>query len=299
MRRSVMLKLITASEASKADWVMTSSKSRDRARLQSDLVQQVQSGAMTPEDAEAEAERSGIAPLIAQPDPAKFDPMNEVAWTLPMVAAWITFKSLDNVREWWTPYRSEIRYWRLLEEGGREWELASPPPATLPLMFLSNVPISLDRVVREIKTAGRAGRIRATGTCTRTNERREIQAIEWQDLEYVEAGERDALRFKTTSSHGYDDILFGRDEILEEWPPESGVLRTGLPGRPSKSKEWIEGELERRIGAGEITSKTTLAETARSILESLPSDYARPTVGVIKNRIRRRFNEAKARGRQP
>ena len=115
----------------------------------------------------------------------------------------------------------------------------------------------------------------------------------WSALRPANATHCDLYEIKTTSSHGYDDILFGRDEILEEWPPESGVLRTGLPGRPSKSKEWIEGELERRIGAGEITSKTTLAETARSILESLPSDYARPTVGVIKNRIRRRFNEAR------
>ena len=225
----------------------TSSKSRDPVRLQ--LIQQVQSGAMTPEEAEAEAERLGIAPLIAQPDPAQFDPMNEVAWTLPMVAAWITFKSLDDVREWWTPYRSEIRYWRLLEEGGREWELASPPPATLPLMFLSNVPISLDRVVREIKTAGRAGRIRATGTCTRTNERREIQAIEWQDLECVEAGERDALRFirriKTTSSHGYDDILFGRDEILKEWPLTDGDS-TRLTREPEAAKKRRAG---RRLGS--------------------------------------------------
>ena len=38
--------------------------------------------------------------------------------------------------------------------------------------------------------------------CTRTNERREIQAIEWQDLEYVEAGERDALRFETKEKDG-------------------------------------------------------------------------------------------------
>ena len=78
----------------------TSSKSRDPVRLQ--LIQQVQSGVMKPEEAEAQAKRLRIAPLIAQPDPEQFDPMNEVAWTLPMVAAWITFKSLDEVREWWT-----------------------------------------------------------------------------------------------------------------------------------------------------------------------------------------------------
>ena len=80
--------------------------------------------------------------------------------------------------------------------------------------------------MQDIRAAGRAGRIRATGTCTRTNERREIQAIEWQDLKYVEAGERDALRFKrgkAISSHGYDDILFGRDETLKEWPSADSI----------------------------------------------------------------------------
>ena len=74
----------------------TSSKSRDPDRLQ--LIQQVQSGAMTPEDAEAEAKRWDIAPLIMEP-PAKFDPMNE-AWTLPMVAAWLAFRDVDKVRAW-------------------------------------------------------------------------------------------------------------------------------------------------------------------------------------------------------
>ena len=53
---------------------------------------------MTPEDAEAEAKRLDIAPLIMQPDPAQFDPMNEVAWTLPMVAAWRAFRDVDAVR---------------------------------------------------------------------------------------------------------------------------------------------------------------------------------------------------------
>ena len=271
----------------------------DPVRARSELVQQVQSGAMTPKDAETRAKRLGIAPLIAQPDPANFDPMNEVAWTLPMVAAWITFRSADKVREWWTPFRSKIRYWRELEGGGRE--LAARQPATLPHMILSDEPISSTHVMQEIKEAGRAGRIRVTGTCTRTNERREIQAIEWQDLEHKQtSGDCDALRFKrrrAISSHGYDDILFGRDEVLKEWPPKSGVMRTGLPGRPTKSREWIDSELERRIG--EITKETKLSKFAQSILESMPSDYAQPTVGVIENRIRRRFNEAKARGRQP
>src|SRR5262249_504079 len=125
-----------------------------------------------------------------------FDPMSEVAWTLPMVAAWMRFRSADKVCEWWTPYRSEIRCWRNLEGGGRE--LAAPEPATLLHMILSDdadMPISITRVMQDIKEAGRAGRIRATGTCTRTKERREIQPIEWQDLEHIQtSGDRDALR---------------------------------------------------------------------------------------------------------
>ena len=77
------------------------SQPSDPVRARSELVQQVQSGAMAPKDAESQAERLGIAPLIAQPDPANFDPMSEVAWTLPMVAAWMRFRSADKVCEWW------------------------------------------------------------------------------------------------------------------------------------------------------------------------------------------------------
>ena len=107
------------------------------------------------------------------------------------------------------------------------------------------------RVMQDIRAAGRAGRIRATGTCTRTNERREIQAIEWQDLEYVEAGERDALRYlrckrkKAVLSQGYDDIFFFRDEILKEWPLTDGDS-TRLTREPEAAKKRRAG---RRLGS--------------------------------------------------
>ena len=96
----------------------------------------------------------------------------------------------------------------------------------------SDVPISSTRVMQDIKEAGRAGRIRATGTCTRTKERREIQPIEWQDLEHIQtSGDRDALRIrrhKTTSFQGYDDIVFFRDEILEKWPSADSIDDSGF-----------------------------------------------------------------------
>ncbi len=72
------------------------SKPRDPANVRSDLIQQVQSGTMTLNEANAEAERLGIAPLITQPDPAKFDPLNKVAWPLPMLAAWLVLGTLTR-----------------------------------------------------------------------------------------------------------------------------------------------------------------------------------------------------------
>jgi hypothetical protein len=94
-------------------------------------------------------------------------------------------------------------------------------------------------------------------------------------------------------------VAVAADESAGGQPAGGGVTRTGLPGRPPKSKDWIEDELERRIDEGEITAKTTLRGTVESILDALPEGYARPTIQATENLIRTRFNQAKSRARQP
>ena len=213
----------------------TSSKSRDPVRLQ--LIQQVQSGAMTPEDAEADAERLGIAPLIAQPDPAQFDPMNEVVWTLPMVAAWLAFKDVDAVRAWSPAYRSQLREWQprfcTVTERFLGRDLVKAQSATLLNMAIAYElddngipPVSITAVMQCVKAAGMNGGLRATtGISTRTGERRAITRDEWQDLEYKQIGfetnARDALRMKADGKwleHGFDAVTLSRHDVLSGLP---------------------------------------------------------------------------------
>ena len=223
----------------------TSSKSRDSVRLQ--LIQQVQSGAMTPEDAEAEAKRLGIAPLITQPDPAQFDPMNEVAWTLPMVAAWLAFRDVDAVRAWSPAYRSQLREWQprfcTVTERIIGRDLVKAQSATLLNMATAYElddngipPVSITAVMQCVKAAGMNGGLRATGISTRTGKRRVITRDEWQDLEYKQIGfetnARDVLRMKTDGKwleHGFDAVTFSRDDVLSGWPAPGGAEQGAGP----------------------------------------------------------------------
>lgn len=72
-------------------------------------------------------------------------------------------------------------------------------------------------------------------------------------------------------------------------PAPAAPDRTGLPGRPSKSKDLINDEFERRIADREAS--LVLAEEARTLLDWLAAKYptaARPTLKTIQNNIRDR-----------
>jgi hypothetical protein len=71
----------------------------------------VQYGRMTPDEAEAKLKELGLPPLAPQPDPSDFDPMAEAFWTLPMVVAWIAWRSTSYVTQAWDEYRRQASYW--------------------------------------------------------------------------------------------------------------------------------------------------------------------------------------------
>ena len=236
------------------------------AHLRSDLIQQVQSGAMTPEDAEAEAERLGIAPLLMQPDPAQFDPMNEVVWTLPMVAAWRAFRDVDAVRAWSPAYRSQLREWQprfcTVTERIIGRDLVKAQSATLLNMATAYElddngipPVSITAVMQCVKAAGMNGGLRATGISTRTGKRRVITRDEWQDLEYKQIGfetnARDVLRMKTDGKwleHGFDAVTFSRGDVLSGLPAPGAEQGAGpspsFKRRGRKAQyDWTEAQL--------------------------------------------------------
>ena len=77
-----------------------------------EILARVRRGEMSTKAAQQWAAENGETFSI-EAEPARFDPMAEPQWTLPMTAAWIIERSYDAVREHWDSYRSECRRWEL------------------------------------------------------------------------------------------------------------------------------------------------------------------------------------------
>jgi hypothetical protein len=111
---------------------------------------------------------------------------------------------------------------------------------------------------------------------------------------------------------GFDDALVDRardhwkrlmaekGDVRSLWPFEHGLdvvpdQRTGMPGRPPKSKHLIDDELARRAVSGELAP--TLAREASALLLWLIETHksmARPTVETIENNIRATYRALKS-----
>ncbi|MDO8397611.1 MAG: hypothetical protein Q7T45_07310 [Bradyrhizobium sp.] len=87
-----------------------------------DLIDKVQYGVMTPDEAEAEAELLGLRRLASHGDKT-LDPLREPDWTLPMAAAWIAYRTSDAVRGQWDDYRLDCWEWRF-----RKWRVGFDGP---------------------------------------------------------------------------------------------------------------------------------------------------------------------------
>lgn len=88
-----------------------------------EIIDDVAYGRLTPEAAEAEAARLGLEPFERTPDPAEFDPMAEVNWTLPMAMAWIAQRTPEAVRDAWDKYAGKCWFWRW-----RQWRVGPDGP---------------------------------------------------------------------------------------------------------------------------------------------------------------------------
>ena len=75
------------------------------------LIRRVRIGEITPEEAEAEAERQGFGPLETKPDPVDFDPSQMPNWSVPMALAWIAWRTIEAVREHCADYREKCLLW--------------------------------------------------------------------------------------------------------------------------------------------------------------------------------------------
>jgi hypothetical protein len=81
-------------------------------------------GLWTAERAEAWAERRGFVPFTERPDPASYDPQEELNWTLPMALIWIATHDINEVREAWPEWLNSHKVWGSFELSGKTcWNL--------------------------------------------------------------------------------------------------------------------------------------------------------------------------------
>lgn len=102
------------------------------AALRSTIATLVEGGKISPSTAESWAKTFGWPQFTGWADPAKFDPMGEEYWTLPMTAAWIRWHRLDRSGEAYIDDDADKDatkdYWherdlaRVVEQVRRNWD---------------------------------------------------------------------------------------------------------------------------------------------------------------------------------
>lgn len=201
-----------------------------------DLIEEVKYGRMTPADAEAAAARLGLSPLASVPDGAKFNPMGEAWWSLTMTVAWIAWRDLKMVREYWDTYRRECfdwlyRDWRIGFDGPVHAGhfLEARRPATLVLMSLAHhyqiatdqpaqSSMRVDTAIDLLWHALQGNSIQGTGIPVDGEKRATIPDCEWRDLKPIEERGRDVIRYGGLSNNGYNDISFRSHVVRALWP---------------------------------------------------------------------------------
>jgi hypothetical protein len=291
------------------------------------LIDAVQYGRMTPDDAEAEAARLGLGKLATEPDKDALDAMRETWWTLPMAVAWITWRTADAVCKHWDAFRRQCWDWHF-----QQWKSVPDGPihsghfleqrrhASLLLLSLSEQfdaangnerpNLSMRDSRTELWDALGEGLLEATAIDCDTGRRVAIPQFEWQDLEVFHVRDRDVLRARGRAhlpSGGYENVAFRRKDLMAIWAPakheqstgdSSPTGRTGAPGRPS-SMHLVEVEYRARWDRGEALE--SIEGEARQLSEWFKTTHpamAPPTPKTIANRLRAEHRQRVAAARK-
>jgi hypothetical protein len=174
------------------------------------VIDRVRRGEITKEKAEAEAEKIGVGPLAAKPDPSTFDPIGEAYWSLEMVLTWFETESADEVREVWNDYRKEVWDWQPIEPTGSAWALRMKSPVELlDLCCRPGYHAAKEQLWRCVKN----GEINATARLCSTGERVPIPAARWYDLKIGMVGR--CIGLHVDSGPWCYDVLFSSSECMK------------------------------------------------------------------------------------
>jgi hypothetical protein len=214
------------------------------------LITWVQRGRVTPEHAEAEATRLGLAPLLARPNPADFDARAEPYWTIGMVLTWLMTLDTDCVREACEKWRETSEFWSCKKwqvPGGPIYEGCSlervGPFGIMDLHVLEGTWRDAGKLKREwhasweqLSAALKRDELQAYGVPESGGERTLILPFHWQDLAlYENRRGRLAVRVKPGLDHGYEDVVIASTALLALWP---STTETKAPRRRKGRYDW-------------------------------------------------------------
>lgn len=172
----------------------------------------------------------------------EYDPMREATWSLPMVAAWVVWRTPDAVRFEWDEFTG------MKDKPNRQASIALLA-AKIEIGAVNEGPAncSLETAIRDIWRDLSKGEITATGLAPNST-RAKIAAINWTDLviDYSHDG-ADILRMENNVTQvAFTKILFQPDEIIDRWAADLAADKgtTSRVDNINKAKSWLQGQVD-------------------------------------------------------
>lgn len=219
-----------------------------------------QNGIVAPDEAEAMAEQWGLPPFQESPSTARFDPLAQAAWTLPMVLAWLAWRTPEAVRKEWDGYRRECWQWqsfhrRLPIDGGKSWrevhgfELVGLGSATARELSLAEAlditsgDAILHMSIRSAREALWNALASETLVGNATDEIGNVVTIpprEWAYLElaYSQDGPDYLIRRPQSLQPVYRNLTFSSKDVMRLWKP----MRMSTPHQVARPFEYPNSE---------------------------------------------------------
>lgn len=201
-----------------------------------DILSKVESGKITPEEADRLAVEENLGPFSKSASLEDFNPQKRQSWSIEMVLAWIISRNYDLTAEFDEEYREACMVWHLKprfspfqKQSHKQFELrwgraASVPELTDFASSLQKPRMSFDKAKSELWDALIAGRVQCTAVKEGGLKLIDIEPGEWLHLGLFY--EEEMLKLRCIDSKTiYRRARFSKDQIINEW-------KYGNRGRP-------------------------------------------------------------------
>jgi hypothetical protein len=202
--------------------------------LRDEILRRAQEGELTPQEAEAEAQKAGVGPLAKEAPVADFDPMGEVFWTLAMALAWGIWRDPAKVREYWNDFRRRIWVWMPQDSKvDKCWSLERPKYVSLHDVWRDAARSGKEKpfateVQDELWKALSSGKIPATGI-PGGEPRISIPTYEWIDLSPLDwvSGHEEGVFSHSGGAVRYEAVRIIQKDLLALWPAPPPKAKAG------------------------------------------------------------------------